>query len=85
MLKPLLSNPFHHHLRIGLTGLSRSGKTVFLTTLIHNLLAQKNLPLFTALRNGIIENVILQHQPNDAIARFAYEEHLDCLLDNPPR
>ncbi len=85
MLNPFLYNPFEQHIRMGLTGLSRSGKTVFLTSLIHNLLSQKKLPLFTPLRQGLIESVILQHQPNDAIARFAYEEHLDCLLQHPPR
>ncbi len=85
ILKPFLYNPFEQHIRLGLTGLSRSGKTVFLTSLIHNLLTQKNLPLFTPLRDGLIENIVLQHQPNDAIARFAYEEHLDCLLADPPR
>ncbi len=83
MLKSLSSNPFHQNLRIGLTGLSRSGKTVFLTSLIHNLLLQKNLPLFTPLRKGIIEAISLQHQPNDAVPRFAYEENLDCLLAQP--
>ncbi len=84
MFKPFLHNPFHQHIRIGLTGLSRSGKTVFLTSFIHNLFNQQNLPLFSPLRDGLIESVILQHQPNDAIARFAYEDHLDCLLNNPP-
>ncbi len=85
MFKPFLYNPFHQHIRMGLTGLSRSGKTVFLTSFIHNLLKQKNLPLLSPLRDGLIENIILQHQPNDAIARFAYEDHLDCLLRQPPR
>lgn len=77
-------NPFNQHIRIGLTGLSRAGKTVFLTSLIHNLLLMKKLPLFTPLRDGIIDSVILQHQPNDALPRFAYEEHLDNLLSNNP-
>jgi hypothetical protein len=36
-------------LRIGVTGLSRSGKTVFITALVHALLHGGKLPLFTAL------------------------------------
>ncbi|MFV0432096.1 MAG: YcjX family protein [Alphaproteobacteria bacterium] len=78
-------NPFQQHLRIGVTGLSHSGKTIFLTSLIHNLLHQKKLPLFSSLQEGIIEAVTLQHQPNDSLPRFTYEQHLDNLLSSPPQ
>ena len=35
-------------LRLGVTGLSRAGKTVFITALVHNLLHGGRLPLFAA-------------------------------------
>jgi len=37
-------------LRLGVTGLSRSGKTVFLTALVNNLLAGARLPVLAARR-----------------------------------
>ena len=40
--------------RVAVTGLSRAGKTVFLTSLIHNLLAMgRNLNTLPALRNHL--------------------------------
>ncbi len=83
-MKRQLQHPLRQHLKIGLTGLSRSGKTVFLTSLIHNLLMMKNLPLFTAMQEGIIQQVMLQHQADDALPRFAYEQYLDQLLQPEP-
>jgi len=65
--------------RLGVTGLSRSGKTVFITALVHNLLHQGKLPLFTPFASGRIKRVYLQPQPDDDIPRFAYERHLDAL------
>ena len=34
-------------LRLGVTGLSRAGKTIFITALVHNLLTGGRLPGFT--------------------------------------
>ncbi len=79
-----LQHPSKQHLKIGLTGLSRSGKTVFLTSLIHNLLMMKNLPLFSAMQQDVIQQVMLQHQADDALPRFAYEQYLDQLLQPEP-
>ena len=68
-------------LRLGVTGLSRSGKTVFITALIHNLVHGGRLPLFSAHAAGRIARAYLQPQPDDAVPRFAYEDHLRDLLD----
>ena len=66
-------------LRLGITGLSRSGKTVFLTALVNNLLAGARLPVFAASAEGRIARARLDPQPDDAVPRFAYEEHLASL------
>jgi predicted YcjX-like family ATPase len=66
-------------LRIGVTGLSRSGKTVFITSLVHALLHGGKLPLFTALTQGRINRVYLEPQPDDDVPRFAYEQHVEAL------
>ena len=44
-------------LRLGVTGLSRSGKTVFLTALVNNLIANARLPVLAASAEGRITRV----------------------------
>ena len=73
-----LANP---SLRLGVTGLSRAGKTVFISALIHNLLHGGRLPLFEAQRSGRIKSVRLQEQPDDAVPRFQYEDHVRTLVE----
>mgnify|MGYP000976138428 CR=1 FL=1 len=67
-------------LRLGVTGLSRSGKTIFITALIHALLHGTRLPVFEALTSGRIARVKLSPQPDAAIPRFEYEKHLRDLI-----
>ncbi len=66
-------------LRLGVTGLSRSGKTVFITALVNALLNGANLPLFESQARGRIRRVYLEPQPDDRIARFPFEENLASL------
>ena len=68
-------------LRLGVTGLSRAGKTVFITSLVHNLLNRGRLPVFDALRSGRITSIRLEPQPDDAIPRFQYEDHVNALVN----
>jgi uncharacterized protein len=72
-------------LRLGVTGLSRSGKTVFITALVRSLVAGGRLPFFAAMAEGRVARAYLEPQPDDAIPRFAYEEHLGELANDPPR
>ena len=66
-------------LRLGVTGLSRAGKTVFVTALINNLIAGSRMPVLAASAEGRISRVRLEPQPDDAVPRFAYEENLATL------
>jgi predicted YcjX-like family ATPase len=68
-------------LRLGVTGLSRAGKTVFITSLVHNLVHGGRLPLFEAQKSGRIARAYLEHQPDDAVPRFQYEDHVAALVD----
>ncbi len=70
---------FEPTIRLGVTGLARSGKTVFITALVNNLLHGGRLPAFNALAEGRILRAWLQPQPDDNIPRFAYEEHMQAL------
>ncbi len=66
-------------LRIGVTGLSRAGKTVFITGLVHALVSRGKLPAFSAAAEGRISEARLVPHPDDALPRFAYEDHLASL------
>ncbi|MGL4635556.1 MAG: YcjX family protein [Beijerinckiaceae bacterium] len=65
--------------RLGVTGLSRSGKTVFITAFVHALIAGGKLPLFGAQAEGRIRRAYLAPQPDDTVPRFPYEDHLASL------
>jgi predicted YcjX-like family ATPase len=65
--------------RLGVTGLSGAGKTVFITALVHHLLHGGRLPVFEALSGGRIVRARLEPQPDDAVPRFDYETHLRAL------
>lgn len=71
-------------LRLGVTGLSRAGKTVFITALIRNLLSGGRLPFFGPHAEGRILRAYLEPQPDVAIPRFDYEAHIRTLTNDPP-
>jgi len=68
-------------IRLGVTGLSRSGKTVFITALVHGLIGGGRFPVFEPLATGRIARARLAPQPDDAVPRFNYEGHVQALLE----
>ncbi len=72
---------FNPTLRLGITGLSRAGKTVFITALIHGLTRGGRFPVFEPLASGRIARAHLEPQPDDAVPRFDYERHVHTLID----
>ncbi len=68
-------------LRLGVTGLARSGKTVFTTALIHHLVEAHALPAFAPAHEGRLRRARLVPQPDDDIPRFPYEEHYAALAE----
>src|SRR5580704_18474307 len=72
---------FNPTLRLGVTGLSRAGKTVFITALVHGLTRGGRFPVFEALATGRIARAHLEPQPDDAVPRFAYESHVRTLIE----
>jgi len=79
---------FEPTLRRGVTGLSRSGKTVFITALVHHLTRlarqsaaepRKSFPVFRVHADGRLLRARLEPQPDDQIHRFALEEHIAAL------
>ncbi len=76
---------FEPTVRLGVTGLSRAGKTVFITGLVANLLNRGRMPQLAAAAEGRISAVWLQPQPHDTVARFDYEAHLAAMSGDDPR
>ncbi|MFZ7237107.1 YcjX family protein [Avibacterium gallinarum] len=88
-LDNLIDRGFDRTLRLAVTGLSRSGKTAFITSLVNQLLHinavdNAHLPLFDAARDKRILAVKRIEQRTMHIPRFEYENNLKCLTDNPP-
>lgn len=69
-------------IRLGVTGLSRAGKTVFITSLVANLMDRGRMPALS--KAGNIDVAFLEPQPDDTIARFAYEDHHASLTSTTP-
>jgi predicted YcjX-like family ATPase len=71
-------------IRLGVTGLSRAGKTVFITSLAANLMDRGRMPGLRAASEGRVLAVYLQPQPDDTVPRFDYETHLSALTGPAP-
>src|SRR5438876_4312234 len=74
-------NLFNPTVRLGVTGLSRAGKTVFITALIHGLTRGGRFPVFEPFATGRIARARLEPQPDDAVPRFDYENHVRTLIE----
>lgn len=70
--------------RLGVTGLSRAGKTVFITSLVANLIDRGRMPGLVAASEGRLRAAFLQPQPDDTVPRFDYETHLAALTAADP-
>lgn len=73
--------------RLAVTGLSRSGKTIFTTALVHNLIRLPGNPhILPALADcDNIISVVERPQPDPELATFPYLANLAALTDDPPR
>ena len=70
---------FNPTVRLGVTGLSRAGKTVFITALIQGLTRGGRFPVFEALNSGRIARASLAPQPDDAARTDALEFNYGVL------
>src|ERR1700759_1341943 len=72
---------FNPTVRLGVTGLSRAGKTVFISALVHGLTRGGRFPVFEPFATGRIARARLEPQPDDAVPRFDYENHVRTLIE----
>lgn len=73
--------------KLAVTGLSRSGKTVFITSLIHQLLhglEDNQLPFFNVASSGRLRGAKIIRSSNMHIPAFRYDDAIDKLCGNPP-
>lgn len=75
---------FEPVVRVGVTGLARAGKTVFITSFVANMTDRARMTQLVANAEGRIEAAFLQPQPDDTVPRFDYETHLDALSGPNP-
>lgn len=67
-------------LRLGVTGLARAGKTVFITALVHNLVHGGRLPLFEPWKSRRLIGAELKPQRHDDVPTFDYRGHVRALV-----
>ena len=81
----LAANKKGHVVRLGVTGLSRAGKTVFITSLVASLKNPENMVELVAAREERIEAAHLP-PPKGAVPSFPFQEHLDTIVSGnwPP-
>jgi len=87
---PTLTALLHDRtLRLAVTGLSQSGKTAFITSLVHNLVSAVGKPARLPFLRAAAERRILAArilEPDDSIAsRFPLEENVEALAADPPQ
>jgi len=75
---------FEPVVRLGVTGLARAGKTVFITSLVANLMDRARMGGLRAAGEGRILAAYLQPQPDVTLPRFDYETHLAALTGPDP-
>jgi len=75
---------FEPVVRLGVTGLARSGKTVFITSLVANLMDRARMTQLVAQADGRIVTAYLQPQPDDTVPRFDFENHLAAITAADP-
>jgi uncharacterized protein len=75
--------------RLAVTGLSRAGKTVFLSSLVANLLAAgaglRTLPALEAASGGRLRRARVVPAGVESVPRFDPQAHLAALAADPPR
>ncbi len=81
-----INHTLNRTVRLAVTGLSRSGKTVFITSLVQQLLhgSENNLPFFKVASDGHLCDTECQSQPDLHIPTFRYELALNAFTAEPP-
>ena len=83
----ILNRTLDQHINLAVTGLSRSGKTAFITSLVNQLITEGNgskLSFFDPVHNGHFIAAKRVPQKNLSIPRFDYDKAITSLTNEPP-
>ncbi|GAA6170905.1 YcjX family protein [Colwellia sp. KU-HH00111] len=83
----MLNRTFDQHINLAVTGLSRSGKTAFITSLVNQLINEGNgskLSFFDPVHQGSFIAAKRVAQKNLSIPRFDYDRAITSLTSEPP-
>jgi len=86
-LKTTAARLINNHVNLAVTGLSGSGKTAFITSLVNQLIEANeaaHLPFFSVVRESRLIGVKRDVQPNLTFSRFAYEDAMVKLTQTSP-
>ncbi|KJF97620.1 YcjX family protein [Photobacterium leiognathi] len=86
-LNKIVNRSLDRHVRLAVTGLSRAGKTAFITSLINQLLhvsTNARLPMFSAVRDGHLLGAKRVPQLDLHVPKFGYDEGMQSILSTPP-
>ena len=82
-----INRSLDRQVKLAVTGLSRSGKTVFITSLVHQLLhglEGRHLPFFQMVNSGRLRGAKIMPQPDMHIPSFRYDRAIEQLCGDPP-
>ncbi|QOL27142.1 YcjX family protein [Thalassotalea sp. LPB0316] len=83
----ILNRTLDQQVNIAVTGLSQSGKTAFITSLVNQLISenhQSELAFFTPIVEQRFIAAKRVPQQHDLVPRFTYDEGIERLSQNPP-
>ncbi|GLX84729.1 hypothetical protein tloyanaT_09810 [Thalassotalea loyana] len=83
----LLHRSFDQQVNVAVTGLSRSGKTAFITSLVNQLISenhQSELAFFSPIAQQRFIAAKRVPQQHNLVPRFTYDEGIDSLSHTPP-
>jgi len=86
-LDEVINRTLDRQVKLAVTGLSRSGKTVFITSLVHQLLhglEGTHLPFFNIVNSGRLRGTKAMQQPDMHIPAFRYDASIEQLCSDPP-
>ncbi|WP_391856498.1 YcjX family GTP-binding protein [Vibrio cidicii] len=84
----LIHRSLDSHLRVAVTGLSRAGKTAFITSLVNQLLhssTHDSLPLLSCAQDKRLIGARREPQSNMMVPRFAYDEAMEHICQTTPQ
>ncbi|MDC0610712.1 YcjX family protein [Vibrio sp.] len=85
-ISDIVHRSFDNHVKIAVTGLSRAGKTAFITSFVNQLLqysTHDNLPFLHAARDKRLIGAKRVPQSNMMVPSFAYDGALESLYSTP--